>query len=229
MTKPSAEVPVVLEIGTKRVFASALDWPGWARSGRDETTALQTLFDYGPRYQKAIRSGRLGFRPPAEVAQFTVVERLTGGAGTDFGAPGVPPKPDSLSVDTAVLRRLQAVLRTCWQAFEAAVQAAEGRPLRKGPRGGGRDVSGIIEHVVDAHYGYLWRLNWKGARNATDSTAVALDAVRSASAEALKIAATWKEPPLGPRGGARWTARFFLRYAAWHILDHTWEIEDRLA
>jgi hypothetical protein len=22
--------------------------------------------------------------------------------------------------------------------------------------------------------------------------------------------------------------RFYVRYAAWHLLDHTWEIEDRV-
>ena len=31
----------------------------------------------------------------------------------------------------------------------------------------------------------------------------------------------------GPRGGVRWSARYFVRRAAWHALDHVWEIEDR--
>lgn len=35
-------------------------------------------------------------------------------------------------------------------------------------------------------------------------------------------------PTKGPRGGTRWTARYFVRRVAWHILDHAWEIEDRL-
>jgi hypothetical protein len=29
------------------------------------------------------------------------------------------------------------------------------------------------------------------------------------------------------RAHTLWTPRFFVRYAAWHILDHAWEIEDR--
>ena len=29
-------------------------------------------------------------------------------------------------------------------------------------------------------------------------------------------------------GGARWTPRYFVRRAAWHVLDHAWELEDRL-
>ena len=35
---------VYLEVGSKRVFAGAVDWPGWCRSGRDEATALEALF-----------------------------------------------------------------------------------------------------------------------------------------------------------------------------------------
>ena len=31
----------------------------------------------------------------------------------------------------------------------------------------------------------------------------------------------------GPRGGVRWTPRWFARRSAWHVLDHAWEIEDR--
>ena len=28
--------------------------------------------------------------------------------------------------------------------------------------------------------------------------------------------------------GLHWTARYFVRRTAWHVLDHLWEIEDRL-
>jgi hypothetical protein len=228
MPKLTDQIGVALEVGSKRVFASALDWPGWSRSGRDESSALQALLNYGPRYKKALGSARLGFRPPTEVSQLTVAERLTGGASTDFGALGAAPQVDAQPMDAATLRRLHSILNASWDAFAVVIEAARDRPLRKGPRGGGRDLADVFEHVVEAHYGYLWRINWKGAHNKSDSAAKALDAVRSASAEALKIAATWKTPPVGPRGGARWTARFFVRYATWHILDHVWEIEDRL-
>ena len=35
-------------------------------------------------------------------------------------------------------------------------------------------------------------------------------------------------PEKGPRGGAIWKPRYFVRRVVWHILDHTWEIEDRI-
>ena len=40
--------------------------------------------------------------------------------------------------------------------------------------------------------------------------------------------ATGRELRKGPRGGVRWPARYFVRRVAWHILDHAWEIEDRV-
>ena len=93
------KIPVYLEVGSKRTFAGALDWPGWCRSGRDEASALQALVDYGPRYAAAIRSARLGFKAPADVSAFTVMERLNGDTTTDFGAPACIPDGDAAPVD----------------------------------------------------------------------------------------------------------------------------------
>lgn len=41
-------------------------------------------------------------------------------------------------------------------------------------------------------------------------------------------AARGKELQVGPRGGKRWKPRYYVRRSAWHILDHAWEIEDRV-
>ena len=56
---------VYLEEGKKKVFACAVEWPGWGRSGRDEATALQTLFDYAPRYAPVAKAAGLSFTAPA--------------------------------------------------------------------------------------------------------------------------------------------------------------------
>ena len=57
-------VKVYVETGAKRTFAGAIDWPGWCRSGKDETSALQALFDYGPRYADVLRRSEVPFSPP---------------------------------------------------------------------------------------------------------------------------------------------------------------------
>ena len=43
MAQSSTPIEVYLEIGKKRTFAGALDWPGWCRGGRDEPSALQAF------------------------------------------------------------------------------------------------------------------------------------------------------------------------------------------
>src|SRR5262245_28278284 len=132
----TAKLNVYLEIGSKRTFAAALDWPGWCRSGRDEAAALQALFDYGPRYARVLRPARLGFQVLADVSAFVVVERLKGNAATDFGAPNLAPTQDTQPLKEAELRRLQSILKACWRALDGAVEQARGKTLRRGPRGG---------------------------------------------------------------------------------------------
>jgi hypothetical protein len=86
---PRTPVEVFIETGQKRVFACALDWPGWTRSGRSEELALAALTDYLPRYAPVIRRAGL---PPADLA---VAERGTGTAGsTDFAVPGMVAQRD---------------------------------------------------------------------------------------------------------------------------------------
>src|SRR5438094_753449 len=76
MMKPSTPIPVYLEIGKKRTFAGAVQWPGWCRSGRDESAALQALFEYGPRYGRVVSGAKLGFRAPLTLPALSVRGRL---------------------------------------------------------------------------------------------------------------------------------------------------------
>ena len=55
----------------------------------------------------------------------------------------------------------------------------------------------------------------------------ARDDVREAAVQALERAAAGELPERGPRGGKLWSAHYFVRRAAWHVLDHAWEVEDR--
>ena len=52
-------IPVYLEVGEKRVFASAVDWPGWTRSGKDEDAALEKLAAYASRYAAVPKAARV--------------------------------------------------------------------------------------------------------------------------------------------------------------------------
>jgi hypothetical protein len=218
-------IRVVVEVGTKRTFASAVDWPGWARSGRDEPAALEALVAYAPRYAAVVARARLGFVSPADVGSLQVVERVHGNTTTDFGAPGVPAKADATAVDAAELARLRTLLTAGWRALDAGVAEARGTTLRAGPRGGGRSLAGIVDHVRDAEAGYLSGLGWPFKRGATGRAL--LEQTRSAVLEGLAASVDGKIAAKGPRGGVRWKPRFFVRRLLWHALDHLWEIEDR--
>jgi hypothetical protein len=227
MAHSANHIEVYLEIGQKRTFAIALDWPGWCRSGRDETAALHALHAYGPRYARVLQRTRLAFRAPSEASGLVVVERLTGTATTDFGAPDLALTRDTKPIDPTELQRLQRVLKACWRAFDTAVQAATGQTLRKGPRGGGRELTKIMEHVRDVDASYLTNLGGKLKQSDADKPSSALAHVRQAILTTLIAATRGEVPARGPRGGSRWTPRYFVRRLAWHELDHAWEIEDR--
>jgi hypothetical protein len=180
------------------------------------------------RYARALQAAEVGFQAPADTAAFSVVERLEGDATTDFGAPGKAPASDARPVDDEQLRRLQALLKACWQAFDEAARAAAGKELRKGPRGGGRELEGIVQHVLGADTGYLASLGGKIRKMESENPDEILAGARQDMLDALESSARGEIPSHGLRGGARWTARYYVRRAAWHVLDHAWELEDRI-
>ncbi len=221
----SDKLAIYLEIGARRTFAAAFEWPGWCRTGRDEAAALRSLCDYGPRYARVLRATPLDFRTPDDISAFVIVERLAGTATTDFGAPDRVPGGDADPLAAPDLQRLQILLEACWQAFDAAVARAAGQVLRVGPRGGGRTLDGIAGHVLDAEISYLAQL---GGKAPAQSSPLSPAPIRQAILETLAASARGEIAPYGPRGGKRWPPRYFVRRVTWHVLDHAWEIEDRL-
>jgi hypothetical protein len=225
MTDP---IDVYLETGEKRIFAGALDWPGWNRLGRSADEALQALVDYGQRFAQVLQGTGLDFQPPAGPDGLRVVERLEGTKTTDFGAPDAMPARDKARLDGADLEHYEALLGAYWRAFAAAVSGAGGRELRKGPRGGGRDVEGIAGHVLNSEAAYLRSLGRKFRLYEGEPLNVQIDRIRQEELAALAAGARGELPTQGPRGGKIWPPRYFVRRAGWHVLDHLWEIEDRL-
>jgi hypothetical protein len=216
MGKPTA---VCLEIGKKRVFACALDWPGWSRSGRDEERALAALADYAPRFAPVAKRAGLVF--PAGVADdFRVVERLPGDATTEFGAPGQVASADSEPSDKAAGDRMAALLAAAWKTFDL-VAAKSPAELRKGPRGGGRDRDKMIDHVIGAEASYARKIGVRHRQPAIDDDK-AIAAMREDILAVLREPSDG-EPPV-PKG---WPIRYATRRFAWHVLDHAWEMQDR--
>ena len=220
-------VSIYLEVGAKRTFACAVDWLGWARSGRDEESAIAALLESAPRYAKIVGRTRLGFVTPASRSALRVAERVRGNATTDFGAPGAVPREDATPLSDAELARIIKLIEAAWGALDDAGARARGVAMSKGPRGGGRDLDDIARHVRDAEAGYLSALGWPFKADPRASAAAEHKRMRAAVLEGLSASANGQIAPKGPRGGTRWGPRQFARRLTWHATDHAWEIEDR--
>lgn len=218
-------IAVCLEVTSKQAFASALDWPGWCRAGRDEAAALQALAGHAGRYARVAEKAGAGF--PSVVA-FDVVERVSGGPTTAFAAPEcrrpfpqVTVEADRGSVTTGAARRLAGLLSAAWATFDE-IAAASPAELRKGPRGGGRDRDALIDHVIAAGRAYARKLGVKRRQPAAHDIE-AVEEVCTAGAAVVGEPST--RSPVGPDG---WTTRYAARRIAWHVLEHGWEMQDRV-
>lgn len=212
---------VGLEVGAKKVFAWAYDWPGWCRAGRTEQDALEALADYLPRYAEVAQHA--GLRLPKTAAKtFEVAERLPGNATTDFGAPGAIGADDRRPTDRRQAARLVKLVNAAWEVFDEVAASAPAE-LRKGPRGGGRDRDKMIDHVLSSDAAYARQLGVRHRPPAVGDRA-AIDALR---ADVLAVLGAPSEgAPPRPKG---WPPRYAARRLAWHALDHAWEMQDRAA
>ncbi len=218
---------VFIETGSKKTFAGALDYPGWCRSSKDEVSALQALLDYAGRYARVLHLAQLAFKPPSTRDDFVVIERCAGNTTTDFGAPDSRLETDLMPLEEDEYQRQRAILLACWDTFRDAVQNAQGKTLRKGPRGGGRELAQIVSHVLEAERAYLNKLGWQRKVEGESTTDEAFTTIRQSVLEAIEARRKGELPDVGRRGGVMWTLRFYTRRSAWHLLDHAWEIEDR--
>jgi hypothetical protein len=212
----SGIVRVCIEATDKRAFASAVDWPGWCRSGRDDDDAVAALADHADRYRVVARAASVAFAP----GEYAVIERLPGTPTTTFGAPAVAAKVERDPLPPKEARRVVGLVAAAWSVFDAVVAKAP-PSLRKGPRGGGRDRDQMVQHVLAAEHAYAAKVGVRSPEPRVGEATRIADA-REAILDALRDGLG--EPATGER---RWLPRYAARRIAWHVLDHAWEIENR--
>jgi hypothetical protein len=204
----------------KRWVAIAGDWPGLERNGKSEGEAVEKLRAYVPRYLAIARRVRLGAELERE-KDTTIVERHTGTGSTDFwGISFAPSAEDREPVDDATFERRLSLLRAAWAEFDDVASRVSAE-LRPGPRGGGRSRDEIVRHVLATEGGdFAHRVNVPAEVDDL-RTARGRAAHRDRFVEAMRL---WQAEgrPLG-----KWTIPYLLRHTAYHVLDHTWEMEDR--
>jgi hypothetical protein len=207
----------------KRWVAIAADWPGLERGATSEADALAKLDSYRSRYALIAQRAGLGTEFERETKP-TVVARHTGTGSTDFwGISFAPSAEDAKPIPEKELERRLALLQAAWAEFDetAARVSAE---LRPGPRGGGRDRDRIIRHVLVVE-GSDFSARVKAETDFEDPQARA-PAQRTEHRERYLAALRgWRKD--NQPVGRTWTLSYLLRHSAYHVLDHTWEMQDR--
>ena len=214
----TTRIPVAVEEAPKRTFATAIDWPGWSRSGKTVAGALEAVAAYAGRY--AVVAAAAGERFPAADIEVEVFETSGGGGGTEFGVPSLVTAADRRPTTAAEADRLARIVDAAW-AYLDGVAARAPEELRKGPRGGGRNTSKVVAHALEADHAYAREMGLKLPAPSPGDRA-SIRALRDAILEVLR------QPSDGtPIAERRWTARYAAHRIAWHSLDHAWEIEDK--
>ena len=208
------EIRVLVETTPKKVFVSALDWPGLSRGARDEAAAVESLLAHVERYAPVARAA--GHPLPGRDLDLEVAERVDGDAGTAFGMPSVVAETDREPVDATEAARLAALVEAAFDAFDRIAAGAPAE-LRKGPRGGGRDTAKMVEHVRGGNDAYASVLGIPKDRRTPPDVAPMRRML-----EVLRLPSDGS-----PIAGKKWPPRYAARRIAWHALDHAWEIEDR--
>jgi hypothetical protein len=221
MPKP---IQVYLQLGRSRVFACAVEWPGWCRRAKTEAEALEALAEYAARYAPVVATAGVPL-PSGAGSSFEVVERIEAPpgksfSGVDFGTIDRACELDRRPLSAAQAKRLAAIVEASWHKLDDVVAHAPAA-LSKGPRGGGRDRDKVFAHVIGAEAAYARKVGVRHkSPNPDDAAAVA--AMRADISAALAAARAGE-----PQAAGGWLPRYAARRMAWHVLDHAWEIEDR--
>lgn len=216
-------IRTVIERGPKgkRAVAFAVDWPGWARGATSPDEALERLWTYLDRYRPVARHAGLADELDA-AGDLEVSEDHLGNTSTDFwGISWLPSSTEHGPMAPEVLDRRLALLEGAWRFFDE-VAARVSPQLRRGSRGGGRDRDEIVAHVFGNE-----RVQFSKRVGVATPPGVMLtpDGLRTHREQFL--AGLREYNAQDRKVGRTWTLQFLLRHAAYHVLDHAWEMEDK--
>jgi hypothetical protein len=207
----------------KRWVAIAADWPGLERNGKSADDAIAKLTSYLPRYLRVAQRAGLGTDFKRQTKP-TVVAQHTGTGSTDFwGISFAPSAEDHEPMDDAEFERRLVLLRAAWAEFDE-VAARVSEELRPGVRGGGRSRDAIIRHVLVVE-GSDFAARVKAPSDFEDPASRTMAHRKRHRERFLEALREWRveNKPIG----RTWTLPYLLRHTAYHVLDHTWEMQDR--
>ena len=112
------------------------------------------------------------------------------------------------------------LLRAAWVEFDETAARASAE-LRPGVRGGGRSRDQIVRHVLANEGGDFSK---RGKAQSELEDLLKSDGLAQHRDRFVDAMREWytEGKPLG-----KWTIPYLLRHTAYHVLDHTWEMQDR--
>jgi hypothetical protein len=218
----TSQLRVLVEQPTrgKRWVAVAADWPGLERGGKTEDEAVEKLARYVPRYLPVAKRVRLASELAIQT-DLDIVGRYPGVGSTDFWASRSRPRRSTASRST----RRPSTARCGCCVRRGPSSTRNGRPRFGGPPAGcpgRRPLPRPDRSACSGERGWRLLKRVKAKSELEDLlTAGGLAHHRDRFVEAMRA---WyaEGKPLG-----NWTIPYLLRHTAYHVLDHTWEMQDR--
>lgn len=213
---------LTIEVGPKekRFVAVAPDWPGLERGGKTAEGAIETLRSYLPRYAGVAALAGME-REFGTSTNLDVVERYPGIGSTDFwGISFAFSSIDHEKLSGKALAREVELMQACWAFFDN-VRSRVSPEMRKGPRGGGRDRDVIVRHVLYTEQDWAKKVGVVTPEGKLVTDGPELTAYRSDLCDAIRAFHA------DGKRARTWPLRFLIRHAAFHTMDHAWEMEDK--
>jgi hypothetical protein len=206
----------------KKSVAYAIDWPGWSRGAKSADVALETLESYRERYRPIAELAGMA-REFEAAGPLNVVGDRVGTPSVDFwGISFSPSSTEHGPMDEAELERKITLLKASWAYFDG-VAARVSEEMRKGPRGGGRDRTRIIRHVIrNESEDFAKQVGLR----IPEEGALSPDGLRRYRETYIAAMRAYNAGEVEKRMRS-WTLPFLIRHSAFHTLDHAWEMEDK--
>jgi hypothetical protein len=158
----------------------------------------------------------------ARARDVEVVERVPGSSSTDFwGIAHVPSQLEREILSPKDLDRRLELLQACWAYFDDVGEQAPAA-LKPGSRSAGRTRDQIVRHVYLSEPDQMSRKVEVRTPLDVVGTPAGLAAHRKAYLAAIRAYNDQGKP------ARTWPIQFLIRRSAYHVMDHAWEIEDRI-
>ena len=151
-----------------------------------------------------------------------VVEDTVGtGSTTSRACRSHPARPSTERLDKPELERPTTLLRACWAFFDDVADGSRRDAQRAA--GGGRDRNRIVRHTIRTESEEFAKQ--LGLR-IPEEGALTPDGLRRHRESYLAAIRAYNDGQI-KRPMRSWTLPFLIRHSADHMLDHTWEMQDK--